>query len=299
MQLIVGAGAIGSTLARQLADDGEKVRLVTRSGSGPEHPLIERVAADAADASALRRLAEGVEVVYNAANPPYHRWPELWPPMAGAMLAAAKDNDAVLVITGNLYVYGPVDRPMTEDMPLAAPTVKGKVRVKMWQDALASGVRVIEARGSDYISPRYSLIELALPAMRAGKTVRMPAPLDIPHTFTYTGDMARTMITLAKDSRAWGRAWHVPSAPPMTLRELLERTARVAGLPAPKLAKYPMPVVRAAGLFDKFTREFVEMSYQFRRPFELDSSLTTRTFGLTHTPVDDALRATLTGAASA
>jgi nucleoside-diphosphate-sugar epimerase len=299
MQLIVGAGAIGSTIARHLADDGEKVRLVTRSGSGPEHPLIERVAADAADASALRWLAEGVEVVYNAANPPYHRWPELWPPMAGAMLAAAKDNDAVLVITGNLYVYGPVDRPMTEDMPLAAPTVKGKVRVKMWQDALASGVRVIEARGSDYISPRYSLIELALPALRAGKTAWMPAPLDIPHTFTYTGDMARTMITLATDPRAWGRAWHVPSAPPMTVRELLERTARVAGLPSPKLAKYPMPVVRAAGLFDKFTKEFVEMSYQFRRPFELDSSLTTRTFGLTHTPVDEALRATLANEASA
>src|SRR5690349_1893970 len=233
MQLIVGAGAIGSALARQLADDGEKVRLVTRGGSGPEHPLIERVAADAADASALRRLADGVEVVYNAANPAYHRWPELWPPMAGAMLAAAKDNDAVLVITGNLYVYGPVDRPMTEDMPLAAPTVKGQVRVRMWQEALASGVKVFEARGSDYISPKHSLLEMALPAMRAGKTAWLPAPLDIPHTFTYTGDMASTMIALAQDSRAWGKAWHVPSAPAMTVRELLTRTAQVAGLPAP------------------------------------------------------------------
>ena len=296
MQLIVGAGAIGSSLASKLAADGEKVRLVTRTGSGPEHPMIDRVAADASDASELRRLAEGAEVVYNAANPPYHRWPELWPPMAGAMLAAAKDNDAVLVITGNLYVYGPVDRPMTEDMPLAAPTVKGKVRVKMWQDALASGVRVIEARGSDYISPRHSLIEMGLPALRAGKTAWMPVPLDLPHTFTYTGDMATTMIALAKDARAWGQAWHVPSAPPMTVRELLERTARVAGLPKPKLARYPFPVVRAAGLFDKFTKEYVEMSYQFKRPFEMDSSRTTRTFGLTHTPVDEALRATLAAA---
>ena len=293
MQLIVGAGAIGSTLARQLADAGEPVRLVTRSGSGPSHPLIERVAADAADAAVLRRLAEGATVVYNAVNPPYHRWPELWPPIAKALLAAAGDNDAVLAITGNLYVYGPVDRPMTEDMPLAARTVKGQVRARMWQEALASGVKVFEARGSDYISLKHSLLEMALPAMRAGKTAWLPAPLDIPHTFTYTGDVARTMIALAPDPRAWGKAWHVPSAPAMTARELLTRTARVAGLPAPKLAKYPYALVRAAALGDKFVREYLEMSYQFKRPFVLDSSLVTRTFGLVHTPVDEALRETL------
>jgi nucleoside-diphosphate-sugar epimerase len=293
MQLIVGAGAIGSTLARYLADAGEPVRLVTRSGGGPSHPLIERVAADAADATALRRLAEGATVVYNAANPEYHRWPELWPPIAKALLTAASDNDAVLAITGNLYVYGPVDRPMTEDMPLAAPTVKGKVRVRMWQEALASGVKVFEARGSDYISLKYSLLEMALPAMRSGKTARLPAPLDVPHTFTYTGDMARTMIALAQDPRSWGRAWHVPSAPAMTARELLTRTAHVAGLPSPKLATIPFTLVRAAGLWDKFAREYLEMSYQFRRPFEMDSSLVTRTFGLVNTPVDKALRETL------
>lgn len=293
MQLIVGAGAIGSTLARYLADAGQPVRLVTRSGSGPSHPLIERVAADAADAAAVRRLAEGATVVYNAANPAYHRWPELWPPIAKALLTAASENDAVLAITGNLYVYGPVDRPMTEDMPLVAPTVKGRVRVRMWEEALASGAKVFEARGSDYISLKYSLLEMALPAMRSGKTAWLPSPLDIPHTFTYTGDMARTMIALAGDSRAWGRAWHVPSAPAMTIRQLLTRTARVAGLPSPKLARFPFALVRAAGLWDKFAREYLEMSYQFRRPFELDSSLVTRTFGMVHTPVDEALRVTL------
>jgi nucleoside-diphosphate-sugar epimerase len=293
MQLIVGAGAVGSALARDLADAGEPVRLVTRSGSGPTHPLIERVAADAADVVAVRRAAEGATVVYNAANPVYHRWPELWPPIAKALLAAASENDAVLAITGNLYVYGPVDRPMTEDMPLAAPTVKGKVRVRMWQEALASGVKVFEARGSDYISLKYSLLEMALPAMRSGKTARLPAPLDIPHTFTYTGDMSRTMIALAQDPRAWGKAWHVPSAPAMTIRELLTRTAQAAGLPSPKLGTYPFAMIRAVGLWDKFAREYIEMSYQFKRPFEMDSSLVTRTFGVVHTPVDEALRATV------
>ena len=90
MHLIVGAGAVGSATARQLADAGEPVRIVTRSGGGPVHPGIERVAADAADAATLSRLAAGAVAIYNCANPPYHTWPRDWPPLSASMLAAAQ-----------------------------------------------------------------------------------------------------------------------------------------------------------------------------------------------------------------
>ena len=76
--------------------------------------------------------------MYNCANPPYHRWPELWPPLAAAMLAAAERTGAVLVTMSNLYGYGPVDGPMTEDLPLRPTTAKGRVRAAMWHDALAA-----------------------------------------------------------------------------------------------------------------------------------------------------------------
>jgi nucleoside-diphosphate-sugar epimerase len=301
MHVIVGAGTIGSTVARQLADAGERVRVVTRSGSGPDHPAIERVAADAGDAAALTRLSRGAVAIYNCVNPPYHTWPTDWPPMANAMLAAAETSGAPLAITGCLYGYGPVDRPMTEDMPLAARTVKGRVRVKMWEDALAayrsgriSGVT--EVRGSDYLSPRYSVIELAMPGLRANRTIWLPGALDNPHTFTYTGDMATALIRLARDPRAWGRAWHVPSPPPMTLREAVTKIAEIGGYPLPKLRGYPKTAIRAAGLFDRRTREFVEMSYQWDRPFILDATLTANTFGLTATDVDDAIRASIPAA---
>jgi nucleoside-diphosphate-sugar epimerase len=293
MQLIIGAGVIGGQVARLLADSGTPVRLVTRHGSGPEHPNIERVAADAADAATLTRLAARADVVYNCANPRYHEWPQLWPPLSRSILAAAEENNAVLVMAGNLYVYGPVDRPMTEDMPLAAPTVKGKIRVAMWHDALASGLRVTEARASDYIGIRNSVLEMALPALRAGKTARLPMPLDQPHAFTYTGDIARTMVRLGLDERAWGRAWHVPTGAPVTLRDVLRRTARIASLPEPRLAQYPAAMVRLASLWDPMAREFGEMRYQWERPFALDSSLTERTFGLRPTDLDTALAQTL------
>src|ERR1700749_3841903 len=74
--LVVGAGVIGSRGAGMLAERGDRVRVVSRRGSGPAVArAVTRVAADAADAGAMARLAEGVSVVYNWVNPPSHRWP--------------------------------------------------------------------------------------------------------------------------------------------------------------------------------------------------------------------------------
>ena len=296
MQVVVGSGSVGTVVALRLAEAGEEVRVVTRSGRGPEHQLITRVKADAGDAAALAGIAKGAKVIYNCANPEYHEWPTAWPPIANALLRAADENDAVLAVTGNLYGYGPVDRPMTEDLPLRATSVKGRVRAKMWQDVLASGVRAIEVRSSDWIGPQNSLIEQALPALRQNKTAWMPGPLDVPHTYTFTDDAARTLVALALEPRAWGHAWHTPSPAPMTARQLLTRVAELAGLPGPTLRSYPEFAVRMAGLWDKLAKEFMEVRYQHARPFIMDSSRVTAEFGLTATPLDDAIRATLRNA---
>lgn len=122
VQLVVGAGAVGTATALLLADRGERVRLVTRRGGGPGHPAIERVAADASDADALSRLAEGVAVIYSCAGPAYPRWVADWPPLAAALIGAAETSGALLVTAGNLYGYGAVEGPMTEDLPLRPNT---------------------------------------------------------------------------------------------------------------------------------------------------------------------------------
>ncbi len=125
--VILGAGSIGTNVARLLAERGESVLMDTRSGSGPEHPLIGRVAADASDASQLTDLSRGAKVIYHAANPPsYTMWERLLPPLQTAAIAAAKANDAVLALTASLYSYGvqPGGR-MNEHTPMAAPGTKG------------------------------------------------------------------------------------------------------------------------------------------------------------------------------
>jgi nucleoside-diphosphate-sugar epimerase len=299
LHVIVGAGPVGTATARLLAGRGDRVRVVTRRGTGPEHPAVERVAADAADADRLAALTDGADALYNCANPAYHRWPTDWPPLAAALLTAAERSGAVLATVGNLYGYGPVDGPMTEATPPAATGVKGQVRNRMWADALAAHragrARVTEVRGSDYLGAGgTSLPMLVLPRVLAGNRVFLPVDWDAPHSWTYIDDVARTLVAAATDPRAWGRAWHVPSAPAVGMRELATRAAALAGAPAPRLIRMPYPVLWLGGLANPFARELRETAYQFDRPYLLDSSAATATLGVEPTPLDVALAETVT-----
>lgn len=300
LHVIVGAGPVGSGTATLLAEAGHDVRVVTRSGGGPKRDGIELVAADATDATALRRLATGAATLYNCANPSYHRWPKDWPPLAAALLDAAEHTGAGLVIMGNLYGYGRVDRPMTEDMPLAATSVKGRVRVRMWTDALAAHragrLRATEARASDFFGPTVGTNTMmgtaVMSRILAGKAPYVLGRPDVPHSWSYMPDVTRALAVLGTDERAWGRAWHVPVAPPESLRGMVRRVAAVAGVPEPAVRRIPESVLRAVGLAVPMMREFAEVRYQHDLPFVMDSTDFTTTFGVEATPMDDAVAAT-------
>jgi hypothetical protein len=82
--------------------------------------------------------------------------------------------------TGNLYGYGPVDGPMTEDLPLRPNTEKGRIRVRIWKEALeahrAGRIRTAEVRSSDYLGARAvtPLTLLVLP--KGGRRQSGPRP---------------------------------------------------------------------------------------------------------------------------
>jgi nucleoside-diphosphate-sugar epimerase len=290
--VVVGRGPVGSTLAAQLRDAGVQVRQLSRQGTA--EPGVQAVQVDAADRAALAVAAAGAEVIYNCANPPYDKWAQLWPPLAAAMLHAAEQTGAVLVTMSNLYGYGPVDGALTEDLPLAAGGTKGRVRAAMWRDALAAHqagrVRVTEARASDFYGPAVTdggyLGSRAVPALLRGRPVRVLGAPDAPHTWSYVPDVARTLAVLATDERAWGRPWHVPSAPPASQREMLTRMAAAAGAPPAKVRRMPPVLLRAVGLVSPLVRELAETRYQFDRPFVLDSTAAQQTFGLVPTSLE-------------
>lgn len=295
LHVIVGAGQVGSSTAKLLAERAEQVRIITRSGSGPDHPAIERVAADATDADRLSALADGAAALYNCASPPYHRWLTDWPPLASALLIAAERSGAVLATASNLYGYGPVDGPITDSTPLAATHPKLKLRADMWRDALArhaaGRLRATEVRGSDFLEANSIFSFVLAKPLRAGKRAFVPANLDVPHSWTSISDMARTLITVATDERALGKAWAAPTNPPLTIRQLATRFTEVVGAPPAKVSTVPYPVLWTAGLFNPMIRELRTTHYQFAKPFILDSSGTERTFALAPADLDLALKA--------
>lgn len=295
VHLIVGAGVIGSTTARLLADSGTRVRLVTRHGSGPEHPAIERVAADATDTSRLIELAHGATKLFNCAMPPYDRWPAEWPPLAASILTAAESVHADYIMLGNTYGYGPVEGPVTPDLPMAPVSKKGVVRAQMWQAALASHdagrVRVTEVRATDYLGAAANspfTMMVGAPVL-AGSPVWYPGNLDAPHSWSYTGDVARTLIAAAEHERSWGRAWHVPAVSEAPVRELAALLADAAGKPAPQLHHMTLEKLHDLGRENSVIAEFPEMLYLYNLHNLVDYSETVKTLRVTPTSLSTVL----------
>jgi len=272
---------------------GQPVRVLSRSG-GASSEQLEHVAVDASDAGALARAATGVTTLDNCANPVYHRWATEWPPMATALLTAAEHSGAVLVTMGNLYGYGTVDGPITEATPPRPAGTKGRIRVAMWEQALArhqaGAVRVTEARASDFVGPRVDdgghLAGRVVPRVLAGKDVRVIAAIDQPLSWTAVADVAWTLAVLGADERAWGRAWHVPTAPPVTVQQAVDGLSRAAGIPPVRARSVPHGVLRLAGLAVPLVRELEEMRPSLAAPYVLDSSAATAAFGVAPTPLE-------------
>jgi nucleoside-diphosphate-sugar epimerase len=292
--VIVGAGAVGSATAQLLAERGEHVRVISRRGTGPDHPAIERVAADATDAERLTELTNGAAALYNCASPQYHQWFSDWPPLAAALLTAAERSGAVLATMSNLYGYGPVDGPITQKTALAAAHPKLRLRAEMWQDALAAHqagrIRATEVRASDYVEANSLLSSAIGKPLLAGSRGYSPWPLDVQHSWTSIADCARALAAVATDEQALGQAWLVPTNPALTVRQLATRFTEVNDAPKAKLAPIPYPAMWTVGLFSPMIKELRTTRYQFTSPFVIDSSATTEAFGLEPTPMDVALR---------
>src|ERR671911_40702 len=160
LHVVFGTGSVGIFVMEALMQRGGRgVRMVNRSGRASVPEGVEVVGGDATDPTFTREASDGASVVYFALNPPYNKWPELFPPLQAGVLEGAASAGAKLIAMENLYMYGPTQgRPLTEDLPHASNTRKGAIRARMSEklmEAHTSGkVRVAIGRASDYFGPR-------------------------------------------------------------------------------------------------------------------------------------------------
>lgn len=299
LHVVIGSGPLGSWTATALLEAGKRVRVVNRSGRAAHLPTdIEAVSGDAMDAASMTKIMHGATSVYQCAQPPYHQWAGNFPRMQAAIIASAAANQSALVVAENLYMYGdPHGAPMTEQTPYGAHTRKGRIRQAMTEALFAahqSGqIRAASARGADFFGPYDSLSsELLFQPALTGKGINMLGKLDQPHTFTYIPDFGRALALLGTTNTGFGRAWHVPSAPPLTQAALVAQIGEQLGTPL--VARGSSRVILSLiGLFNHGVAESVEMLYEWNEPFVMDSSAFTRQFGLAHTPLNEALGATI------
>jgi nucleoside-diphosphate-sugar epimerase len=299
VSVIFGTGPLGLAVARHLTAVGKQVRLVNRSGYAPAPQGAEVVASDATDLATARMVCEGADVVYHCATGAYGRWAQSLPPLMNGIIEGASAAHAKLVYGDNLYAYGPVDGPLTEDLPYRPIGLNTRVRADVANTLMgahvAGRVRATIGRASDFYGPyaRQSTAGDGIFAHAlAGKGAQVLGDVNTPHTFTFIDDFALGLVTLAEHDAALGEVWHIPSAETITTRRFVEmvfaKLQRPASLrPAPKLAITLLAFVVPAMAAVK------ETSYQRERPWVVDHSKFSRAFGSRPTPHEQAISLTL------
>jgi hypothetical protein len=139
LHVVFGSGPVGMTVMDELASRGKRVRMVNRGGRANVPEGVEVVGGDATDPAFTREVSVEASTSYNALNPPYNKWPKLFPPLQASVLEGAAAAGAKLGTVENLYMYGPTGgQPLTEDLPHAANTRKGAVRARMTEELFAA-----------------------------------------------------------------------------------------------------------------------------------------------------------------
>ncbi|WP_327271521.1 NAD-dependent epimerase/dehydratase family protein [Streptomyces sp. NBC_01224] len=299
LQVVLGAGPAGTALAVELAHRGHPVRLVDRAGDGPAIEGVERFAADVATADGARAAADGAAVVYHCVNVGYHLQVEVMPRIQEAVLAAAEAVGARLVVLDTLYPYGETHGAvMTEDTPWNATTRKGRMRAELDARYLAAHregrLRVVLGRSADFVGPgvlNSTLGGAVFPAALTGGEVPALGDIDLPHSYTYIGDVAAGLATLGENPDADGRVWHLPTAPAQTTRQIFAMIEEHTGRPL-NITVVDEP--RPFGPFDEvFMAEYAEMFYQHTEAQIVDSSAIEKAYGLVPNPLSATVDSTL------
>jgi nucleoside-diphosphate-sugar epimerase len=290
-------------LLGELLRTQQPVRLVGRNPR-PVEGVAETVSADISDLEQTIRAVAGSTVVHLLVGLKYDVkvWRELWPRIMTNAIEACKRANARLIFFDNVYAYGKVVGPMTEDTPFEPCSRKGEIRARIATSLLdqirAGNLTAMIARSADFYGPnaRTSVANLLVfEPLAKGKKPSCLVSDSVPHSYTFTPDAGKSLALLAATGSAWNQTWHVPTAPkPPTGREFIELAAKEFAV-APKHRILGRAVITIGGIFDSNIRESSEMLYQNHSEYLFDSSKFNRAFGFEPTSYGEGVRRTAAG----
>ncbi len=302
--LILGArGRFGAAAVKAFAAAGWQVRAQSRRASASPEKGVTVITADAMDAAALSRAAQGADVIVNALNPLYTEWEELASDLADHALQAARSSGALLMMPGNVYNYGrQLPALLKSDTAELGDHAKARIRIEIEQHlrdaAVTDGVRSLVVRAGDFFGGegRGSWFDLVIAkSLRRGKLV-YPGTPDLEHAWAYLPDLAETFVQLAEQRTRFTGAHRVHFAGhTFSGNQLHTEVEAIVGRPL-KQPGLPWGLLRIAALFSPMMSATMEMRYLWQRPHALDdSSLRFFLPVVPHTPLPMALVTALSG----
>lgn len=281
MHTILGAGGpVANALTRQLIERNENIRLVSRRPAAITGSNISWQKADLLNFAEVLDAVKGSEVFYLTAGLVYDKdvWRQQWPVIMQNMINAAKETGARFIFFDNVYMYGLVNGPMTEDTPYHPSSVKGEVRAKiatqLMDEIKAGNLNASILRGADFYgaeSMNSFLDSMVLAKYAKGEKAQWMGNPNCLHSFTYLPDCGTAMRLLGETPEADNQIWHVPTAKPMTGHQFMQLAASVYGVD-PKYMRISKLMLQLLGVFNKLIRGTIEMYYQTDHDYIFDSS---------------------------
>lgn len=277
---IIGAGGtIANCLAPLIINKNEPLRLLSRSGYSMAGADCKKVAINnqkelsvAIKDSKVVILLVGIE--YTTAQ-----WQIQWPTIMDNCITSCIENNVPFIFFDNVYMYGKVDGIMTESTPFNPCSKKGEIRATiashLLQQIKKNNIRASIARAADFYGPQAEeksfLHQLVLNNLQAGKKAQWMVNAKVPHSLSYTHDMAKGLYLLAHDENTLNQTWHMPTAKPaLTGEEMIAMAANLMGQNN-KYMNLSKWMIKSVGWFNKEVAESVEMLYQYEYPYLFSS----------------------------
>jgi dihydroflavonol-4-reductase len=267
-----GAGFIGSHLVQHLINQGERVRVLERSGASVDHlPLdrVEVVRADIRDRSAVAKAVRGCQEVYHlAANP------NLWAQPRGLFrqvnfqgavhvleeALAAGARRVLHTSTESILTRAGQNGPIAEDQEVTLRDVIGPYcRSKFWAERFAlrlarAGAPVVIVNPTLPVGPgdrgRSPPTQMMLDFCRGKRREYLDADLNL----IDARDVAEGMTLAMKKGRPGKR--YLLGHENLSIHEVFVRLARLTGLPEPH-RRVPYRLALAAAYASEFLADVV------------------------------------------
>ena len=265
---------------------------------------IKWVQGDAMVASDTLRAAQGVDVIVHAVNPPgYHNWAGLVLPMVDNSIAAATAVGARIFVPGGLYNYGYDAFPLVqENAPQHPVTEKGRIRAELdrrLEAASRNGTRALMVCFGDLFGPvpGGNWFEALVKPGKKAASITYPGRQGVGHSWAYLPDAGETVARLLdrEDELGTFDRFNFEGVWDPDGTAMIEAIRAALRRPDIKVKPLPWLVLRLVGLFMETPREIWKMRYLWEHSVRLDSRKLVALLGEEpHTPLEDAVRATLT-----